>query len=729
MALLKDSTVTGSLSVTDTLSSMTGKFQILKIPNASNGTTYTAGSVNNLIKSNGSSVYWATLDASDIPNLSTSKLTDGTLVVGRGGTGTSTTPSAWGIIYASSTSAYASTAAGTSGQYLKSNGTAAPTWATFSNATVGLGNVTNDAQITKSTFTGANQIMYSTGASAPTVLAANTSSTKKFLRMTGTGSAGAAPAWDTVTKGDVGLGSVENTALSTWAGTSNITTLGTITTGTWSATAIAANKGGTGQTAYTIGDILYCGTANTLSKLSGNTTTTRKFLRSVAATSGTAVAPAWDTVTKTDVGLSNVENTALSTWTGTNKITTVGTISTGTWQGTAIAASYIGNLSTAKLTSGTLGVARGGTGAETFTTNAVLYGNGTSAIGAKASANGALYATAANGTLSWGTLPIAQGGTGGTSAKAAKANFGLGTQNENFRLASTTTAHQMMLLAIDVDNADNTTYNGKTVYFGVNDNAIFAYDAATSSSIWSQAMPVTVEGIGAAPASHTHGTLYSRTSLTKGTNPSTSTYALSQYAYQTGTGTSNSDILFGLNGYVGTDGMSHMRLMAYRYSTTDSDTANIIETRMAADGTRSYYVSAPAAFRDAIGAGTSSLEIGTTSTTAAAGNHNHDGTYFKYSLLTGITNANSTTLIGQFFAQANACSNLPTSAAGVYYHVVCFGYAQFAMQYSSSGMTKMYARYYTNSQWYPWKMVGPAYSTGLPSSGMVTGDMVLVPIS
>lgn len=46
----------------------------------------------------------------------------------------------------------------------------------------------------------------------------------------------------TVTKGDVGLGSVENTALSTWAGTTNITTLGTITTGTWSATAIALNK-------------------------------------------------------------------------------------------------------------------------------------------------------------------------------------------------------------------------------------------------------------------------------------------------------------------------------------------------------------------------------------------------------------------------------------------------------------------------------------------------------
>lgn len=34
-----------------------------------------------------------------------------------------------------------------------------------------------------------------------------------------------------VTKGDVGLGAVENTALSTWAGSTNITTLGTIAAG------------------------------------------------------------------------------------------------------------------------------------------------------------------------------------------------------------------------------------------------------------------------------------------------------------------------------------------------------------------------------------------------------------------------------------------------------------------------------------------------------------------
>ncbi len=52
---------------------------------------------------------------------------------------------------------------------------------------------------------------------------------------------------------------------------------------------------------------------------------------------------AYSTPTKADVGLGNVENTALSTWAGTTNITTLGAITTGTWQGTAIADTYVAN--------------------------------------------------------------------------------------------------------------------------------------------------------------------------------------------------------------------------------------------------------------------------------------------------------------------------------------------------------------------------------------------------
>ena len=55
-------------------------------------------------------------------------------------------------------------------------------------------------------------------------------------------------------------------------------------------------------------------------------------------------------VTKAQVGLSVVENTALSTWAGTSNITTLGTISTGTWQGTAIANAYVAGINQDLLT-------------------------------------------------------------------------------------------------------------------------------------------------------------------------------------------------------------------------------------------------------------------------------------------------------------------------------------------------------------------------------------------
>lgn len=88
-----------------------------------------------------------------------------------------------------------------------------------------------------------------------------------------------------VTKSDVGLGNAENTALSTWAGSSALTTLGTVATGTWQ---------------------------------------------------GTPIAFSYLSLTKSDLGLGSVENTALSTWTGTANITTLGTIGTGSWNATAI---------------------------------------------------------------------------------------------------------------------------------------------------------------------------------------------------------------------------------------------------------------------------------------------------------------------------------------------------------------------------------------------------------
>lgn len=75
--------------------------------------------------------------------------------------------------------------------------------------------------------------------------------------------------WDNAStiKTFLSLNNVENTALSTWAGSANLTTLGTVATGTWNATALGVGYGGTGQTSFADGELLIGNSSgNTLTK-------------------------------------------------------------------------------------------------------------------------------------------------------------------------------------------------------------------------------------------------------------------------------------------------------------------------------------------------------------------------------------------------------------------------------------------------------------------------------
>ena len=116
----------------------------------------------------------------------------------------------------------------------------------------------------------------------------------------------------TLTKAMVGLGNVENQALSYWTGSSYIRTVGTITSGTWHGSAISNTY--LENSAITL--------AGTSVSLGGSLTANQ--LRSL-------------------LSISNVENTALSTWTGSGYINRVGTITSGTWNGSKITNSYIQN--------------------------------------------------------------------------------------------------------------------------------------------------------------------------------------------------------------------------------------------------------------------------------------------------------------------------------------------------------------------------------------------------
>lgn len=138
-------------------------------------------------------------------------------------------------------------------------------------------------------------------------LAGNTTTTRKFLEQTGTGTTSAAPVWDTVTKTDVGLSAVENTALSTWTGSSNLSTVGTVGTGVWNGSKVSEAYGGTNQSTYAVGDTLYASGTNTLAKLAGNTSTTKKALVS-SGNGSVTTAPAW-----TQLGVSDLSTSSFGT--------------------------------------------------------------------------------------------------------------------------------------------------------------------------------------------------------------------------------------------------------------------------------------------------------------------------------------------------------------------------------------------------------------------------------
>ena len=117
------------------------------------------------------------------------------------------------------------------------------------------------------------------------------------------------------------------------------------------------------------------------------------------------------------------DNVVIDTaWAGQAAITTVGTIGTGTWAGTAVASGYGGtgidtssSTGIAVVTSGTwsisasLGTASGGTGATSFTSNGILYGNGTGAIQVTAAGTNGYFLYSNAGTPAW--TNVIDGGT------------------------------------------------------------------------------------------------------------------------------------------------------------------------------------------------------------------------------------------------------------------------------------------------------------------------------
>lgn len=271
---------------------------------------------------------------------------------------------------------------------------------------------------------------------------------------------------------DDGDGTVTVDISSSYAGQTSINTVGTISTGTWKGTTVGSAFGGTGQTTYASGEILIGGTfglleKNTLTEGEGIDITNAAGSITIAGEDASTtnkgiseLATDAETNTGTDTGRTLTPSN-LAAWTGSTNIVTLGTIATGTWEGTTIA------------------VNQGGTGQTSYTNGQLLIGNTTGNTLAKATLTGtANQVTVTNGTgtitlatpqdIATGSSPTFTGltvsgltagrvpfmGTGGLFDDDASLTFNSTTNNLNISSAGSVS----LTLEADTDNSTETDH-------------------------------------------------------------------------------------------------------------------------------------------------------------------------------------------------------------------------------------------------------------------------------
>ena len=339
-----------------------------------------------------SNVSWST-NTLDYPGSITSATWNGsTIAYNRGGTGQSSAFVVGGIVYGSTTSALAVTAAGTTGQFLQSNGSSAPTWAT----------PTSYATVTDDTTTNATRYPLFANQTSGNLSTEYTSSTKlQYNPSTGV--------FTSTSFSGAGTG-LTGTASSLSIG-GNAATATTATSATSATTATNLAGGANGSLPYQTGS----GTTTFLSaSTNGYILTLAAGVPSWAAAPATGVTIADDTSSVTayyPLFARVTSGTATTEYTSSTKLTYQA--STGT-----LTSSYL-------TPTNPLGAIYGGTGQTTYATGDIIYASATNTLSKLAAGTNGYVLTLASGVPSWAA---ASGGLTVTST-TSNTNYNLGFQS------------------------------------------------------------------------------------------------------------------------------------------------------------------------------------------------------------------------------------------------------------------------------------------------------------
>jgi hypothetical protein len=370
----------------------------------------------------------------------------GTVAATNGGTGTSTVTTG-DLLYGSGTNAWSKLGLGSAYQTLSVNGSGTQVeWNALalnqSNAVSGTLGATNGGTGTNNYATG--DMLYSSASNTLSKLSGTTSTTKQYLSQTGTGSASAAPSWATISAADIGAGT------------------------------LPATRGGTDNSSYSIGDILYADTTTSLARLADVAT------GNALISGGLNAAPAW------------------------------------------------GKIALASAVSGTLPVANGGTGQTTANaafnalapsqaTNSGKYltTDGTDTSWATVAAGGTFSAgttgftpaTATSGAVTLaGTLNIANGGTGATTRQDAMDALAGATTSGQYLRGNGTDVVMSAIVAGDVPTLNqNTTGSAGSVANSVTFNNGGAGAISGTTYNGSAAQTISYNTVGAYAATNPSG--------------------------------------------------------------------------------------------------------------------------------------------------------------------------------------------------------------------------------